>query len=176
MRPSHLISVVGALDFQRDRGDLIRDIPAEKWPQLLGLTDAAQLTLPLAIRRRDCLPPEIQSRVDRNLARNADYRHGIPAVRSDGQVEDEIIEPEVLAQRLSNRRVVGQLQDSGRGFRETQLLGGCEHPEGFQAAQLGRLDVEIPGQLRAHDRERTLQSRAGVAGAAHDLNRFAVTN
>src|ERR1035438_5794637 len=72
MRPSHLISVVGALDFQRDRGDLIRDIPAEKWPQLLGLTDAAQLTLPLAIRRRDCLPPEIQSRVDRNLARNAE--------------------------------------------------------------------------------------------------------
>jgi hypothetical protein len=66
------MSVVGALDFQKDRGGLIRDIPVGRWPGLLPLTDEAQLTLPLAIRRRDCLPPEIQRRVDFNLARNAE--------------------------------------------------------------------------------------------------------
>lgn len=72
MRPSSdLMSVVGALDFQKDRSDLIRAIPAGRWNELLRLTDSAQLTLPLAIRLRDSLPSEIRTRVDRNLERNA---------------------------------------------------------------------------------------------------------
>jgi hypothetical protein len=69
---SDLMSVVRGLHFQEDRAELIRQIPPERWPDLLRLTDVAQLTLPLALRRRDCLPHEVQLRVDRNLARNAE--------------------------------------------------------------------------------------------------------
>jgi hypothetical protein len=72
MRPSSdLLSVVRGLDFQDDRSEPIRGIAIGKWPRLLSLTDEAQLTLPLAIRRRDCLPPNVRDRADRNLARNA---------------------------------------------------------------------------------------------------------
>lgn len=70
--PSALMSVLESLNFQEDRSDRLARISAEKWPALLALTDEAQLTLPLANRHRSCLPGDVQSRVDRNLARNAE--------------------------------------------------------------------------------------------------------
>ncbi len=71
-RSSDLLSVVGGLDFQNDRSGLIRGIATGNWPRLLRLTDEAQLTLPLAIRRGDCLPANVRRRVDQNLTRNAE--------------------------------------------------------------------------------------------------------
>jgi len=71
-RASALMPVLEGLHFQEDRGDRISRIAAEKWPDLLALTDKAQLTLPLAVRLRDRLPGDIRSRVDRDLARNAE--------------------------------------------------------------------------------------------------------
>jgi hypothetical protein len=73
VRPdSDLIPIIDALHFQEDRTDLIRRISAEKWSGTLAMADQAQLTLPLAVRRLTCLPPEIQLRVNTNLARNAE--------------------------------------------------------------------------------------------------------
>jgi len=66
------MSVLESLHFHEDRSDRIARIASEKWPGLLKLTDEAQLTLPLAIRHRSCLPGDVQNRLDRNLARNAE--------------------------------------------------------------------------------------------------------
>jgi len=90
---SDLLSIVRGLDFQNDRSELIRGIASAKWNRLLNLTDEAQLTLPLGIRRRECLPPEIRGRVDRNLVRNAERARQIRNLYQD------------IAQRLQMRGV-----------------------------------------------------------------------
>ena len=73
-RYSRLETVVRSLDFQKDEGHLLRDIPESAWPELLQLTDEARLTLPLGIRCRRWLPPAVQERVAENLAHNRE-RH-----------------------------------------------------------------------------------------------------
>ena len=90
---SDLMAIVGGLHFQEDRSELIRRIDPAKWPELLRLTDEAQLTLPLAIRYARSLPAEVRARVEKNMARNAERYLRI------GEVYDE------TAQALTSRGI-----------------------------------------------------------------------
>jgi hypothetical protein len=65
-----LATVVRSLHFQEDRRDLLRDISESAWPAILHLADNARLTLPLAIRCADMLPPRILERVEGSLQSN----------------------------------------------------------------------------------------------------------
>ena len=69
-----LMAVVQSLRFDRDHSQALHEISPEAWRGLLPCTDEAQLTLPLAIRRRNILPEPVRLRVEQNLARNA-QRH-----------------------------------------------------------------------------------------------------
>jgi hypothetical protein len=68
---SPLLTVVRSLHFGDDRRDLLKTIPESSWPRLLRLTDDARLTLPLALRCGDALPPSIRERMAGNLRSNA---------------------------------------------------------------------------------------------------------
>ena len=108
-----------------------------------------------------------------HLAGDADDRHGVAAIGGDIQIEHGLVERQVLAQGSAERGILRQLQDSGRGVRQAELLRGGEHALGLHPTQLRRLDGEVARQLRTHQRERTLQAGARIAGTAHDLQRCA---
>jgi hypothetical protein len=90
-----ILTVVRSLCFRSDRRHLLKTIPQAAWPGLLRLTDEARLTLPLALRCSDTLPPAIRERVAGNLRDNA-RRH---------------------ARMLADwREIAGSLQACGSGF------------------------------------------------------------
>ena len=64
--------VLRALRFDAPDLSALRSIPESQWPELFRATDRAQLTLPLGIRSRACMPPGALARVDRCLIDNAD--------------------------------------------------------------------------------------------------------
>ncbi|MES1261699.1 MAG: nucleotidyltransferase family protein [Acidobacteriota bacterium] len=68
---SPLLTVVRSLHFGDDRRDLLKTVPESSWPRLLRLTDDARLTLPLALRCSEALPPPIRQRVAASLGSNA---------------------------------------------------------------------------------------------------------
>jgi Uncharacterised nucleotidyltransferase len=63
--------ILQSLSFQPANSDWLRSVPEPEWHELLQLTDRAQLTLPLAIRCGDAMPPSVRARVERDLANNA---------------------------------------------------------------------------------------------------------
>ena len=67
-----IIGVLQALRFDTPDRSALRSIPESQWPELFRATDRAQLTLPLGIRSRACMPPGALARVDRSLIDNAD--------------------------------------------------------------------------------------------------------
>src|SRR5438128_1415846 len=71
---SPLLTVVRSLNFQEDRREMLRDMPASAWPALLHLPDEARLTLALGIRCSSALPPGVQERVAESLTKNIE-RH-----------------------------------------------------------------------------------------------------
>src|SRR3974390_3487089 len=67
-------TVIGSLNFSRGRRSTLKEIPEGQWPALLKQTDAAQLTLPLAIRCRDYVPATVRDRLGNNLRNNTARR------------------------------------------------------------------------------------------------------
>ena len=61
-------ALVRSLDFQRDRGAILREVRDAAWPALLHVADEMRLTLPLAIRLGHHLPPEVRERLEREGA------------------------------------------------------------------------------------------------------------
>ena len=51
---------------------MLAQLTEEDWKRTLRFCDRAQLTLPLALRYRLCLPDQVRARTDRNLAGNAE--------------------------------------------------------------------------------------------------------
>ncbi len=63
---------LAALQFSSPDSGSLAKLTEQEWRRALHFCDRAQLTLPLALRWRDCLPPNIRARTDRNLAGNAE--------------------------------------------------------------------------------------------------------
>ncbi|HTB14873.1 MAG TPA: nucleotidyltransferase family protein [Bryobacteraceae bacterium] len=61
-----------ALQFSSPDCRLLAQLTESDWPRVLRFSDRAQLTLPLALQQRDCLPQDVRARTDRNLAGNAE--------------------------------------------------------------------------------------------------------
>jgi len=75
-----LLRVIRALRFDGDGREALRGIPEGFWPQLLRMTDEAQLTLPLGLRCRTFLPEDVNARIQGDLARNSErFRRTMPA-------------------------------------------------------------------------------------------------
>src|SRR5258708_29781140 len=87
-------------------------------------------------------PSDLVSGKRRNLAGDSNDRHGIAAVRGDVELENGLIELEVFAYRRADRRIRGQLENSGRSFGEPEFFRGAQHAERFHAAQLRRFDLQ----------------------------------
>lgn len=71
---SAFLTAIQSLNFQDDHRSELKQIPFGDWPELLDRMDRAQMTLPFGTRCRDVLPDAVVSRIDRNLADNA-QRH-----------------------------------------------------------------------------------------------------
>jgi len=63
---------LAALQFSSPDCGLFAQLTEEEWRSTLRFCDRAQLTLPLALNRRDRLPDDVRARTDRNLAGNAE--------------------------------------------------------------------------------------------------------
>ena len=61
-----------ALQFSSPHCGSLAQLSTEEWQRTLRFCDRAQLTLPLALHYRACLPEEVRARTDRNLAGNAE--------------------------------------------------------------------------------------------------------
>ena len=70
--PGYIRAPLAALRFSSSECGLLAQLNQEEWQRALRFCDRAQLTLPLALYRRDCLPDAIRARTDRNLAGNAE--------------------------------------------------------------------------------------------------------
>ncbi|KAG1245240.1 hypothetical protein G6F65_021338 [Rhizopus arrhizus] len=73
----------------------------------------------------------------------------------------------------ADRGVIGQFQQAGRIVVQAQFLGRAQHAVGLDAAQLGRLDLQL-ADLRTNHRQRRDQARARVRRTADDLQQLAL--
>ena len=113
-----------------------------------------------------------RTRHRRHLAGNTDQRQAVGAVRRQFQREQAVVEIEEGADRLPDRRVVGQHQQAGGIFGDAEFPCRAQHAGGLDAAHLGDLDREIAGQAGAGQRARHLEADGDVRRAADDLLRL----
>jgi hypothetical protein len=109
----------------------------------------------------------------RHFAGDAGEAEAVGAVGRQLDGEQGVVEGQVIAQVGADRRVLGQHQQAAALVGDAQLLGRAQHAEGFDAAQLGRLDAEA-GQVGAHQRAGDLDAGGGIGGAADDLQQLAL--
>jgi predicted MFS family arabinose efflux permease len=70
--PLYMKAPLTALQFSSPDCSLLARLAERDWPRTLRFCDRAQLTLPLALQRREHLPEDVRARTDRNLAGNAE--------------------------------------------------------------------------------------------------------
>jgi hypothetical protein len=69
--PRYVTALISALSFHNGKPELLQDLDASEWQQLLVFGDQMHLTIPLAQVCSDYLPGWVCARVNRNLADNA---------------------------------------------------------------------------------------------------------
>ncbi len=184
--------VLGDVDQQRDRTHAAAAQALGHPQRGLGggvdaFDDAAQVTRRFgasveldrqftAADRRNGIGGEIQhfaagSRGD--VVGDAAKAEAVGAVRGQLDLDAGVRQPQILDQGLADRCVVRQFQQAGGIVVQAQLLGRAQHAVGLDAAQLGRLDLQL-ADLRADHRQRRDQARARVRRATHDLQQLAL--
>ena len=108
-----------------------------------------------------------------DFAGQAGERQAVTAVRGQADLDGVVVQLQVGADVLADRRVSRQLEQTGVLFADLQFLGRAEHAEGLDATQLGFLDLEVARQFGADHGEGNLQARAHVGRAADDLEGLA---
>ncbi|MNO98386.1 hypothetical protein D3C76_901310 [compost metagenome] len=108
-----------------------------------------------------------------DFARQAAERQAIATVRRQAELDGDIVQLQVSANVLPHRSVRSEFHQAGVVVADLQLFRRAEHAVGFDAAQLGLLDLEVARQFGADHGKRNLQARAHVGRAAHDLEGFA---
>ncbi len=112
---------------------------------------------------------EWQAAGRRHFARDPTHRHGIAPIGRDADLEQRLIEPQIFAQRRTERRILAKLDDAFARLRQPQFTRGTQHALRFDAAQLRLADGELTRQLCPHHRQGTAQSGAGIVCAADHL-------
>jgi hypothetical protein len=82
-----------------------------------------------------------------------------------------VVEIEIVTDRLPNRRIGRQDQQTGGLFGDTEFLGRAQHARGLDAAHLGELDNEIAGQLGTGQGARHAQADGNIRRTADDGRR-----
>ncbi len=97
----------------------------------------------------------------------------VGAVGGQLDLDAGIRQAEVLHQGLADRRVVRQFQQTRGIVVQAQLLGRAQHAVGFDAAQLGRLDLQLT-DLRTDHRQRRDQARSCIRRTTDDLQQLSL--
>ena len=111
----------------------------------------------------------------RDFAGDAGQRQAIGTIRRQLELEQIVVEIEILADRLTDRRIGRQHQQAGRVFGNAEFLGRTEHAGGLDAAHLGDLDREVAGQSGAGQGARHAQADGDIRRTADDGRRLAAT-
>jgi hypothetical protein len=69
--PRHVTALISALSFRNAQPELLRTLDDSEWQRLLVFGDQMHLTIPLTQACQDYCPAWVRSRVERNLADNA---------------------------------------------------------------------------------------------------------
>ena len=107
-----------------------------------------------------------------HFARHTGQRQTIGTIRRQLEFELLIVEIEILADGLTNRRVSRQHQKTGSLFGNTEFLGRAEHAGRLDTAHLGNFDNEIAGQLGTGQSARHAQTDGDIGRAADDGRRL----
>jgi hypothetical protein len=134
--------------------------------------------------RLDRRHPQRTAEMRAHLARDAEDRRAVAAVRRERDLEHVVAGREHRVEPRTDGRCVGQDEDSvetersevderARGERsESELLRGADHPVRHDVADLRLLDLRAVGQRRPDDRHGDLLPGGDVRRAAHDLDRL----
>ncbi|MNS79629.1 hypothetical protein D3C72_1132890 [compost metagenome] len=95
----------------------------------------------------------------------------VGAVGGQLDLDAGVRQAEILHQGLADRRVIRQFQQTGGVVVQAQFLGRAQHAVGFNAAQLGRLDLQFT-DLRTDHRQRRDQARARIRRTTDDLQQL----
>ncbi|MNX66486.1 hypothetical protein D3C86_975810 [compost metagenome] len=106
------------------------------------------------------------------LARHAQHREGVGAVGEDGDLDDGVAHFEGGRSGHAHRGAHGEDIDALGFLGETQLHGRAVHAEALDAAELGSLDFEAVGEVRADHGDGDDVTDLDVLGAGHDLERL----
>lgn len=109
----------------------------------------------------------------RHFPGDAAEAEAVGAVGRQLDREQGVVEGEVVPQVGTDRRILGQHQQTAAFIGDAQLLGRAQHAEGLDTAQLGRLDAET-GQVGAHQRAGNPDAGGRIGRAADDLQQFAL--
>jgi predicted MFS family arabinose efflux permease len=69
--PDYARAIIGSLRFRSRQPELLTRLDDSDWRKVLSFADRTQLTLPLALTNRENLPEWVRSRVENDLAKNA---------------------------------------------------------------------------------------------------------
>ncbi len=107
----------------------------------------------------------------RHVEGDAAHAEAVGAVGRELDLDGRVGQPEVLRQRRADRCIGGKFEQAGGIRIHAQFLGRAQHAGRLHAAQLGRLDGDAAGKVRADDGQRRLQACTGIGRAADDLHR-----
>ncbi|MCY1416514.1 hypothetical protein D9M71_320210 [compost metagenome] len=126
-------------------------------------------------RRNSCdLRTGDRSGVERpHFASQAGQAQAVAAVRGQAQLDDHVIQAEVGTDVLSDRSVRFQFHQAVVVIADLQFRSRAQHAVGFDATQLGLLDLEVARQLGTDHGEGDLQAGTHVGRAAHNLEGLA---
>ena len=105
----------------------------------------------------------------RDLARDAQHRQHVAAIRRHVERQDRVVEGERIAQRRPGHEFVGQLEDALVLLRQPEFARGAKHAVRLDAAQLCPADHAAAGEPRTHDGQRCFHASADVGRPAYDL-------
>ena len=100
----------------------------------------------------------------------------IAAVRRQLDVDDDVVEAQMLGQRLAHGSIRIQAHDAVRVLAQTQLAGRAQHALGLDAADAAAPDLVSVRQPRPHQRHGRAHARVHVVRAAHHAQGFAAAD
>ena len=97
----------------------------------------------------------------------------VGTIGGDLDVQNRVGESVQFIRRSTWNQIRRQFHDAVCFGGQAEFVGGTDHPEAFQAPDLGFLDLEITGQHSPHPGKQHGEALAHVGRPAHDLNGFA---
>ena len=111
----------------------------------------------------------------RQIASDAAHAETIGAVRRDAELDDRIVETHDVSGLKADGRVIRQIDDPVVVFGDAHLALREQHTVRFDAAYLGRLEIDPSAwDMRAGRGEHANHASARIRGTTYDLYLLAV--